>query len=547
MKLTALYERLSKDDDTLGESVSIRNQKAMLEDYARQHGYEPFRHFTDDGWTGTNFHRPGFRAMMDLVEKGEVERIIVKDLSRFGRDYLRTGFYVDVLFPELDIHFIAIHSHADSRSGIYPDYIPFLNIMNDIVNRERSRKAKARHAENWAQGRHTPHLPLYGYRYHPMDPERYVPDPDAAPVVQEIFRLRLTGMTCTEIAEELTRRKIPTRAWHMYCELRGEQYPHVCQPGREWNEWTLHAVRNVLLTEEYTGVFLVKKYTSPEIQRSITSPDPIRLEGHHEALVSREVWEQVQAMKKNYARRDALWAADQPLGADDTIHCPVCSDLLSLCMEDGRPTYRCRNCRKRDPGDRLKLFKEELQTILHQILMRCWDPNGYRFPERISPIPPDRRGLQQAFERHPGAESFLHDRRTMQYISEHEHMEQERSRIAAQRKLLRSPRLDLYSLAVFSEDCFWQRIVPEKQQILEHGRRFQTITVFTWFRPEGTLEYSDSEQCHLLYYSRKFSDYRVRILPVSPEAPTLTDRLRTCLQQGLLPNEHLQKKKKSDL
>ena len=106
MKLTALYERLSVDDDNPGDSVSIRNQKAMLEEYARQHGYEPFRHFTDDGWSGTNFHRPRFRAMMALVEKGEIERIIVKDLSRFGRDYLRTGFYVDVLFPELDIHFI---------------------------------------------------------------------------------------------------------------------------------------------------------------------------------------------------------------------------------------------------------------------------------------------------------------------------------------------------------------------------------------------------------------------------------------------------------
>ena len=144
MKLTALYERLSKDDDNPGESVSIRNQKAMLEEYARQHGYEPFRHFTDDGWSGTNFHRPGFRPMMALVEKGEIERIIVKDLSRFGRDYLRTGFYVDVLFPELDIHFIAIHSHTDTHSSAPSDYIPFINIMNDIVNRERSQKQKAR-------------------------------------------------------------------------------------------------------------------------------------------------------------------------------------------------------------------------------------------------------------------------------------------------------------------------------------------------------------------------------------------------------------------
>ena len=547
MKITALYERLSQDDDTLGESVSIRHQKTMLEEYALQHGYEPFRHFADDGWTGTNFHRPAFREMMDLVEKGEIERIIVKDLSRFGRDYLRTGFYVDVLFPELDIHFIAIHSHADSRSGVYSDYIPFINIMNDIVNRERSNKSKARHARAWEQGHHSPHIPIYGYRYHPQDPERYIPDPEAAAVVQEIFRMRVSGMNCTEIAEELTRRRIPNRAWHMYCELRSKDYPHVCHPGREWYEWTLHAVRGVLSTEEYTGVRLLRKYESPEIRRTVVTSDPIRLEGHHEALVSREIFDLAQERKRTYDRRDRLWAADLPLGVEESIFCPTCDHPLTLWMDNGRATYLCRECRRRDPKDRLKLFKDVLQPILHQILTRCWDPSGYRFPERIPPLPPDPRPLTQAFERNANPEGFLHDRRTRQYLQERQRMEQERERIAAQRKILRSPRVDLYSLALYSEHCFWQRIVPEKQYMLEdHYHRFQEITVVTRFRPEGTLEYSNAEQCHLLYYARKSSDYRVRILPMSPDAPTLAEHLRDCLQQGLLPEKHLRLRPKNE-
>ena len=532
MKITALYERLSVDDDNPGDSVSIRNQKAMLEEYARQHGYEPFRHFTDDGYSGTNVHRPGFRAMMALVEKGEIERIIVKDLSRFGRDYLRTGFYVDVLFPELDIHFIAIHSHTDTRSGAPSDYIPFINIMNDIVNRERSQKQKARHARKWAEGRHVPHLPLYGYLYDSNNPERYIPDPEAAPVVREIFRMRDDGMTCTEIAAELTRREIPTRAWHMYCELREEDYPPVCQPMRGAYDWTLHAVMQVLSTEEYTGVRLIRKYESPEIRRSVRSADPICLEDQHEALVSRDLFFRVQEQKLHYDRRDTQRVLDRSLGIEPHILCPDCSHPLTLWIENGRPTYVCRDCRRQDPQNRLKLFKEDLQVILHRILTQCWDPNVYRFPERITPEEPDGRDLTAAFERNPEPAAFLTNRCTRQYLRQQERMEEERKRIAAQRRLLRSPQLDLYSLALYSENCFWQQIIPEKQHMIENHRRFQEITVVTLFR----------DPCPILTYSPRFCDYHVRILPVSPDAPLLSEQLRICLQQGLLPKLRLRSK-----
>ncbi|MBT0877779.1 recombinase family protein, partial [Campylobacter coli] len=131
LKITALYERLSRDDEKQGESNSISNQKKYLEDYAKQNGFRNIRHFTDDGYSGTNFNRPGFKEMLEEVKSGNVESIIVKDLSRFGRNYLQVGFYTEMLFPEKKVRFIAINSNVDSANPTDNDFAPFLNIMNE--------------------------------------------------------------------------------------------------------------------------------------------------------------------------------------------------------------------------------------------------------------------------------------------------------------------------------------------------------------------------------------------------------------------------------
>ena len=131
VKFTALYERLSRDDEQQGESNSIRNQKAYLEDYARKSGFSYTRHFTDDGYSGTNFNRPGINELLRAVEAGQVETVIVKDLSRFGRNYLQVGFYTEVLFPDKGVRFIAINNGIDSAKPCENDFAPFLNIMNE--------------------------------------------------------------------------------------------------------------------------------------------------------------------------------------------------------------------------------------------------------------------------------------------------------------------------------------------------------------------------------------------------------------------------------
>lgn len=150
-KITALYERLSKDDEVQGESNSIVNQKRMLTQYAEQHGYENIEHYTDDGWTGTNFDRPDWKRMLADIEAGKVGTVIVKDMSRIGRDYLQVGFYTEVMFREKGVHFIAISNGVDSERRESAEFAPFLNIMNEWYVRDTSRKIttvlKARHSK----------------------------------------------------------------------------------------------------------------------------------------------------------------------------------------------------------------------------------------------------------------------------------------------------------------------------------------------------------------------------------------------------------------
>lgn len=134
IKYTALYERLSRDDEMQGESNSIVNQKRYLEEYAQAQGFKNIRHFTDDGYSGTNFKRPGFQKMIAAIEAGEIDVVCVKDLSRFGRDYLKVGFYTEIMFPEKGVRFIAINNSVDSANPTENDFTPFLNIMNEMFS-----------------------------------------------------------------------------------------------------------------------------------------------------------------------------------------------------------------------------------------------------------------------------------------------------------------------------------------------------------------------------------------------------------------------------
>ena len=223
--ITACYERLSRDDERAGESLSIENQKRILEKYCRDHGYTAIRHYDeDDGFSGTNFNRPGFQRMLADIKAGKIKRVVVKDMSRFGRNYLQVGMYTEMLFPEYGVHFIAVNDGVDSVRGDN-EFAAIRNVFNEMYAKDTSKKIRATWQSKGHSGEHLTTVPPYGYIKDPEDTKRWIVDEEAAAVVQKIFALCMDGLGPTQIAKWL--KENLTEYYVIGCgrspELRDEQ------------------------------------------------------------------------------------------------------------------------------------------------------------------------------------------------------------------------------------------------------------------------------------------------------------------------------------
>ena len=205
--ITALYCRLSQDDMTDGESNSIKNQRLILEKYAKDNGFRNTEFYIDDGYTGTNFNRPGFIKMMKDIEAGKVSVVIVKDLSRLGREYLQTGILIEITFPQYNVRFIAINDVVDSENGI-GDFIGIKNYFNDFYARDTSRKVRAVQRSKGERGERVSSIIPYGYKKDPMDPKKIIPDEPAAKVVKRIFELYASGYGVRKICDIFEKEQI---------------------------------------------------------------------------------------------------------------------------------------------------------------------------------------------------------------------------------------------------------------------------------------------------------------------------------------------------
>ena len=264
-KITALYERLSRDDDLAGESNSITNQKKYLEDYAQKNGFKNIRHFTDDGFSGVNFNRPGFQSLIKKVEAGNVETLIVKDMSRLGRNYLQVGFYTEVLFPQKNVRFRAINNSIDSNNASDNDFAPFLNIMNEWYAKDTSNKIKAVFDARMKDGKRCSGSIPYGYNRLPNDKQTLVVDPVASEVVKRIFLLANEGKSPRTIAELLTEEKVLIPAAYAK-KYHPEQYN-----GTKFSNpylWGTSSVRTILGRQEYLGHTVLRKSVSTNFQTS---------------------------------------------------------------------------------------------------------------------------------------------------------------------------------------------------------------------------------------------------------------------------------------
>ena len=214
-KITALYERLSRDNELNGDSNSIVNQKKMLEKYAKEQGFTNLAHYTDDGYSGTNFDRPDWKQLTADIEERNIGCVIVKDMSRIGRNYLEVGFYTEVLFREKGVRFIAISNGVDSSHSESNEFAPFLNIMNEWYMRDTSRKIKSVLRNKGMEGKHLTSNAIYRYKKDPEDNNHWLVDEEAAAVVRRIFQLIIEGNGPMQVARILTNEKVERPSYYL--------------------------------------------------------------------------------------------------------------------------------------------------------------------------------------------------------------------------------------------------------------------------------------------------------------------------------------------
>ncbi len=305
-RITALYERLSRDDDLAGDSNSIVNQKKMLEDYTKNNGYTNTVHFTDDGFSGGSFERPGWKQMLSRIENGDIGTVIVKDMSRVGRDYLQVGFYTEVFFREKGVRFIAVSNGVDSDNNTSSEFAPFLNIMNEWYLRDCSRKITAVLRAKGKEGKPITSNPPYGYVKSPDDKNLWLVDEEAAEVVKKIFRLTVEGMGPYQIAKRLMAEKVEKPSYYQATRQRGN-FKTMCDFETPYN-WTGGSVVRILERPEYMGdtVNFRSHKESYKDKKAVknSSEDILIFQDTHEPIIDRRTWYLVQELRKTVRRVD---------------------------------------------------------------------------------------------------------------------------------------------------------------------------------------------------------------------------------------------------
>ncbi|MGI6663828.1 MAG: DUF4368 domain-containing protein [Christensenellaceae bacterium] len=325
-KITALYCRLSRDDELQGDSNSIKNQKTILQKYADDNGFTNTEFFVDDGYSGTNFDRPDWKRLISQVEEGRIGTIIVKDMSRLGRDYLKVGYYTEVLFPGSDIRFIAINNNVDSANQQDSDFTPFLNIINEWYAKDTSKKIRAVFKSKGQSGKPLCTNPPYGYIKDPEDKTRWIVDEEAAKVVREAFHLCMQGYGPSQIAKEFTNRRIMNPTAHArknginIPDNRGHDDDYV---------WRGSTIVHMLSRQEYLGHTVnFKTYRKSYKQKKQMKNDPSEwmiFKNTHEAIIEESVFEVVQRIRDG--RRRLTPMGEMPL-LSGMIFCADCGNKM---------------------------------------------------------------------------------------------------------------------------------------------------------------------------------------------------------------------------
>lgn len=407
--ITALYARLSQEDALDGESNSIANQKKILLRYAADNGFPNPTFFIDDGVSGVTFDRPGWNEMIRLSEAGKVKTVIVKDMSRMGRDYLKVGYYTESFFAERDIRYIAINDGVDSDKGDN-DFTPFRNLFNDFYARDTSKKIRAVMRSKGNAGEHLCTNPPYGYRKDPTDKKKWIVDEEAAAVVKRIFDLCIAGKGPMQIAKALTADKVLTVKAY-YAKRDGKSMPD------NLYRWDFKTVAGILERQEYTGCTVnFKTYSkSHKLKKRLqNAPENYRIFPNTQpAIIEEKVFERVQELRANKRRptktgRQGLFSG--------LLYCADCGEKLYFCTTNSftpkQEHYVCSNYKSNTGTCSAHFIREETlklfvrQRIFDVTAMFIDDIQGFqkivyqqRFAEAEKAVKRQKKELEQARKR----------------------------------------------------------------------------------------------------------------------------------------------------
>ena len=332
---TAVYCRLSVDDGD-GESMSIGNQREMLTRYCKENDLIIVDIYIDDGYSGTNFDRPDFKRMINDIENGMIDVVVTKDLSRLGREYLKTGTYIEIFFPAHNVRYIAVNDSVDTATGTN-EFIGIRNIINEIYAKDISKKIRSARTTLAKQGKYTASFAPYGYKKHPDDKHKLIPDENTAPVVKRMYQLTAEGKTPSEIADIFTAEKIliprayTAETYGAFKTSYDTRYPY---------DWLPGTIVNILRSKLYIGTLVNHKRTSVSFKNKklvdIPKNEWIEVENTHEPLVDRETWDIVQkivAVKKRPAKD-----GERQMFAG-LVRCPDCGRALTFSKNSNNTNF----------------------------------------------------------------------------------------------------------------------------------------------------------------------------------------------------------------
>lgn len=363
--ITALYCRFSQDDGKKdGDSDSIQNQKVYLMDYAKKHHFPNPQFYVDDGWTGTNFDRPDFIRMNQDCEKGLVKTVIVKDLSRLGREHIGVGSYQEIIYPENGIRFIAVMDNVDTCSEDSNEFAAFTNLFNEWYPKTTSKKVKQVKRTKALNGEHLGHAP-FGYLKNPDDPKRWLVDEEAAVIVRRIFQMAMDGYGCSAIATALWQDEVLTPSAYKATKGIG-----VARQSEDPYCWESSAVGAILDNPVYIGITESLKSTrlSFKSKKRVPSPKERRaiIEDAHEPIIDRLVWEKVSLLRQNKRRPTKSGTVSIFSGL---LYCADCHSKLSLNVSNGYKYFRCSGY-KRNSRQKECTIHYIRESVLEQLVLK---------------------------------------------------------------------------------------------------------------------------------------------------------------------------------